>query len=323
MRLFKRGNTYYIEYRRGKKQSLGTSNKTEAAEIFKILQREYLENKLLQFQGKDRKRLSEFKDEYLKFRATNHPSKTVLADKSAIQKALDLFGNIYFSSISVKHLDQYKAYLRNSGLQYSSCNVNIRHFKTALKFAHRWKYHSEDMSSHLKQYKVPRKKKVFCTPLEVQLLIYQAQPYDVMKYAIPIQAFTGCGRAEICESILIDHDSIVFTRVKTRNQYSVKIHPKLKPYLEGLPMGINKIVPWKHTRTYSKHFEKIAIKAGLPHITPHALRRSLGQFLFEAGTDWKTIAKILGHSDDGETARRQYSQNTEDLEIQAINNLPI
>jgi site-specific recombinase XerD len=44
-------------------------------------------------------------------------------------------------------------------------------------------------------------------------------------------------------------------------------------------------------------FKKIGRKAGLPHVTVHALRHSFGAHLRMAGVNLSDIADLLGHKD--------------------------
>ena len=68
MRLFKRGDTYYVEFQRGKKRSLKTGNKKEAEAIFNQLRREWLAGRLIQLDSSKNVSLGEFTKEYLKHR---------------------------------------------------------------------------------------------------------------------------------------------------------------------------------------------------------------------------------------------------------------
>jgi integrase len=54
---------------------------------------------------------------------------------------------------------------------------------------------------------------------------------------------------------------------------------------------------------FSKHFAKVAARAGVPDITFHDLRRHVGTLLINAGERLDVVSKLLGHSTVAVTQR--------------------
>lgn len=60
-------------------------------------------------------------------------------------------------------------------------------------------------------------------------------------------------------------------------------------------------------------FQAAAARAGLEHVTPHALRRSVATWLAEDGAEVRQIAAVLGHSDSRTTERVYIKRRAEAL----------
>ena len=106
------------------------------------------------------------------------------------------------------------------------------------------------------------------------------------------------GNTEVMDSIAIGPDSITWKRVKTGVPKTESISVELKKYIAHLPLGIQRVVPWKNERTYNTHFTKVLKAAGMSDmgLSPHKFRHILADHLLSKGVDIKTISEILGHS---------------------------
>jgi integrase len=58
-------------------------------------------------------------------------------------------------------------------------------------------------------------------------------------------------------------------------------------------------------------FRRAAVKAGLPKVTFHDLRRSCASMMIEAGVDLYVVSKLLGHSSVQVTQQRYAWMQTE------------
>jgi site-specific recombinase XerD len=56
------------------------------------------------------------------------------------------------------------------------------------------------------------------------------------------------------------------------------------------------------TRTIQRVIEALSIRAGIPHVNPHAIRHAFATHLLDGGADIFTISKLLGHETVNTTA---------------------
>jgi len=315
----KNGN-YYVTFRRGCHRSLKTKDKSTAERIFRDLEREHLRGRLIKIEKNELKLFNDFKNEYLNIRKEK-AANTQRADKLALEKFQQLFGNKPMAHITPKKLDEFRAFLKASGLQESSCNNHIRHLKIALKKAIRWNYISKNPMEDFKQFKIDKRKPVFMSREEVKFFLNVAGDYcPEMQTAIALQYYTAMGRAEVTSAMNIGEQVITFKRIKTKKMVNMPIADALRPYINRLGKGIKKLFPWKDPRTYSKHFTEICKLAELTGITPHKVRHTFATHLLDAGIDLKTISELMDHSSISITSEF-YAHLMEGKKKQAVNSL--
>lgn len=321
MRLWKRENEiFYITFKRGDHRSLKTKDSVLAQKTFNEIEKEYLAGRLRRIEKSELKLFADFIVEYLNVRREKEKN-TQRADRLALEKFQQFLGNRPMAHITPKKLDQFRAFLKASGLMESSCNNHIRHLKVALKKAIKWGYLKTNPMEEFKQYKVDKRKPVFMTKEEVKFFINIAGDYcPEMQTAIAVQYYTGMGRAEVTNVMNIGTDVIIYKRVKTKKMISVPIADALRPYIKHLGIGIKKLLPWKNPRTYSKHFAEICKLAGLTGISPHKIRHTFATHLLDAGVDLKTIQELMDHSSIHITSEF-YAHLTEGKKKQAVNKL--
>lgn len=323
MRLWRhRNGNYYVTFQRGKHKSLGTKDKEHAERIFKALQKEYLHGRLIFLDKKHQILFKDFMEEFLNYRKGCKAHSTFCADRLAIGKFYNFLGNKPLSHINIKKLDEFKSYLLSSKIKKSSVNCHIRHFKIALRHAAKWDYiKDKTFLGDFKQVKVDKSKPVYMTEDDVKKLFAAARKYPIpeMLTAIAIMVYTGCSRAEITSQMFFEEDAISYKRVKTGARVRCPISDELKPYLLNLSRGLHRIIKWKHPRTFSKHFERIAKLAGL-NISPHKIRHTFATHLLNKGEDLKTIQELLGHASMAITAEF-YAHLQEQTKKKAVNKL--
>jgi len=302
MRLWQRSNgLWYVTFYRGKHQALKTKDAIQAKLIFKKLEREYLQGRLIRLEKGEFKLLGDFIAEYLETRK-GKAKNTYRADKLALSKFLDFYGNKPMFGITSKKMSQLRASLDSSKLKPRSRNNYIKHLRGAIKKGMKWGYIQGNPLDEIKQFKIDEQKADFMTREEVSMLLNAADKYPEMRIAIALQVYTGMSRAEIMSAMTFEDNRIIYKRVKTGTMIIVPVAPGLRPYINHL-QGIRRIIQWKNPRTYSKHFEMIVKEAGLQGVTPHKLRHTFASMLLHEGVDIQTISELLGHKDSNITAK--------------------
>jgi integrase len=305
MRLWqrKKGQCWYVDFYRGKSISLKTTDETRAKIIFKKLEREYLTGRLIRLEKGELKLLGDFIKEYLDTRK-GKAKNTYRADKLALSKFLDFYGNKPMFGITKNVMARFRSYLESSALKPRSRNNYIKHLRLAINSAMDWEYVKGNPLKKLKQFKVDESKYDFLKKDDINRLLNAAAKYPEMRTAIAIQVYTGMSRAEVISAMGFEQDSITYKRIKTGKHISVPIAQALRPFISHL-QGIQRVVTWKNPRTYSKHFEMIVREAGLEEkgITPHKLRHHFATELRKKKVPIETISKLLGHEDVSITAK--------------------
>lgn len=123
-------------------------------------------------------------------------------------------------------------------------------------------------------------------------LLADAASHNV-RVAIWVAIYTGCRRGEICAIKAGDIGDDVITleagMTKTQRHRMIPIIPPLRPWLAFLPLQIS-------AKGIEGGFRNARIKAGLPDITFHDLRRSCATMMLASGVPMHVISKLLGHS---------------------------
>lgn len=338
MRLFKRGQVWYVELRRGRKMSLGTTDKVEADRLVKKIKAQDLEDRLKKLDLGPGKRLSEFTKEYLAHRTATVAHTTVQEDRLALKELLDCFGNLRMERLD-RNIEDFRAHVAMRFKNAWTRNKVMRHVKTALKYARRRGYCSPPLED-LKAFPVDMSKPIYLERHEVSRFIawargehgqiralkqgkreeYSHVNHAVMGVAVPIMFYTGISRAEICSPLAIYPDKIQYRRQKTGRLITVPVAEGLRPHIAHLPRGLQRVVLWQNLRTLSWHFRMIAEASGYPHITPHKVRHTFATLLVEEGVPLETVSELLGHSDISVT-KRFYAHISDRNKRAAVNTL--
>lgn len=131
-----------------------------------------------------------------------------------------------------------------------------------------------------------------------------------VRAAIWIAIYTGCRRGEILALQEKDiGESTLLLRAgntKTLKARTVPIVAPLRPWLEHVPLPIN----FEGLKT---GFRRARIKAKMPDVTFHDLRRSCATLMIQAGVDLYVVSKLLGHSSVAVTQARYGYLHTQQI----------
>jgi integrase len=167
---------------------------------------------------------------------------------------------------------------------------------------------------------------------------------DIEPWFIPHMTFlfyTGARRSELCRLRWCDVEAdtsgnsvVVLRSRKGRTGRTVErripVHPMLAPILKAMRMlrrpkpesfvfltctGI----PFETPAGINKAFDKVAAAAGLPHLTPHDVRRTFASTLLEREVSDHLITNMLGHVD--KRMLKVYAVVDDALRMSAINKI--
>lgn len=222
-------------------------------------------------------------------------------------------------------------------------------------FAHavQWKYITENPAVSAITPKRERVEFATWTP-EQELRFLHAAADHRWYVGYLLSAMTGMRRAEVCglrwENVHLDSGSLDVrtTRLEIGSRIVDKPSPKSKHGRRTIPLDAGvvrvlraELLRQKETRlalgeawqdsgfvvvnadgsgirpnVYSQTFKRIVRRLDLPDVRLHDLRHTWGTLAVAAGTDPKTVSKMLGHATVGFTLDR-YTHGTDDAERQA------
>lgn len=295
MRLFKRGKTWYIEFKRGSKRSLGTGDEREARRLFKIAKAEYLKGKLVQLDT-ERVSVQEFVDQYLETRF-DVAELTLKKDRFSFNVLLECVPpNLPLKAFGEKEISKLKMVCLAKGIKKVSINSYLRHIRTGLNWA--FKNGMIEKPIEIELLKLPDRLPRTLTRSESNLIRSYALKNDFELYRmIEFALWTGCRREEILRltwpDMKGDHVRIIGKGGKER------VIPLLGGAIEAAGEGkdIGPVFEPMHIDTITHRFKKIARACGMEDVTFHTLRHSSATRMVESGIRLEIIQKILGHSD--------------------------
>lgn len=300
MRLFKRENgIYYVEFKRGKKMSLKTKDKSEAIRLFNKLKRQYLEGKLLHL-IKDGKNIlfSTYLKEFLEWSESYHRWQTYYMNRHISNKFIQAVGDKFLSAYKKRDLDLYVQRLRQEKFKPSSINIHIRHIKAIFNKAVEWEYLQVNPFSNYKGVKQQEKPPRFLTKEEIKK-IEQVIDDESLLFLFRFLIYTGARRGEALgltyKDIDLKNNLITFKETKTYRSRSVPIHPVLREEFEKRKNNVGRVFPYRADYVTHK-LKKYFIKAGLEDVRVHDLRHTFASQLAMNGVDLRTIQKLLGHT---------------------------
>lgn len=304
MRLYQRDNgIWYIEYSRGHKISLKTTNKLLAIRQFNKLEQDTIKDKVAQLERKKLHPLGKYAEEYILSRSSKADN-TQRIDRESFNKLIDYIGAATpIQIITRKQADSFIQYLQDSaGLSPVTINIALRHIKAAFKKAIEWEYLNKTPFAYTKELKIKNALPKALTIEQVQALLSAIEDQQD-KELILTYLYTAGRRTEIARLRWQDvkqYDKGWLIELK-ETKSSVRIIPmadKLADILIPRKQHIGAIFPkWYYqSREVSRMFRKYADKAGLKNVKLHDLRHTAATFMILHSVDIRTVQSILGHS---------------------------
>lgn len=147
---------------------------------------------------------------------------------------------------------------------------------------------------------------------------------------ILIALYTGARKSAILglrwtqidlERRLIDFNEIGRERTK-KGRSRIPIPKRLMTFLRiaqkrGTPTGFVLNDGGRPVGDIKKLFERLAMAAWMPDVTPHTLRHTAASWMVQRGVSFPIVARYLGHS-DSRTTERVYAHHAPDYLLSAI-----
>jgi integrase len=181
----------------------------------------------------------------------------------------------------------------------ATINRSLGTLSKALRLAWKLKRVPHDYSVHIERLPENNQRDTVLSLQEVDRLADCASAQ--VRAAIWIAIYTGCRRGEILalEAKDIGESTLLLRagNTKTLKARTVPIVGPLRPWLAYIPLPIN----FEGLKT---GFRRARVKAGMPGVTFHDLRRSCATLMIQAGVDLYVVSKLLGHSSVAVTQKR-------------------
>lgn len=304
MRLFQRNGTFYVEYYRGKKQSLETKDKDVAKDLYLGLKKEYLKGKLFQFDRYKTITLGEFRKDYVKNYRTGLAAKTTRQDELSLRMLSEIVGDsTYLVTFSAKtdkktKIEDFKTALLARKVKPTSINSYLRHIKKAFNEAVEAGLMKK--APKIKMLPVGKRLLKILYPAQIDQLLNKAKEGDVNEWLYyMLILWTGARREEAAGAdwsrINLEHDTIHFIG-KGNHERTVTLLRPIKEALEPLKKDLGPVFPCQHLDTYTHHFKARVRSLGVEDIHLHNLRHTAATYMLKSGIDIKTISRILGHA---------------------------
>jgi site-specific recombinase XerD len=258
-------------------------------------------------------KLSEFRDEYIKYTATNRTNKYAKSIKLSFRQLMNYTKDVYLHNVTPRILDQFIAQ-RFSTAPWSAL-MYYRTLKAAFSKAVVWGYIEENP---LKKIKAPKQKKslpVFISKSDLEKII-QHTPTKLLQDIFNTAFYSGMRLGEILNLVW---DCIDFNRgviiIKNINGFVTKSKKErvipmnnrlldlfLNRYQTSKMVSNNdyifyRVLGVKLNEDYvSKQFKKAVRSAGLSDdIHFHTLRHSFASNLIQKGASIYVVKELLGH----------------------------
>jgi integrase len=180
-------------------------------------------------------------------------------------------------------------------------DATVKNRLALLKAACRWGWKKHDMcdtdpTARMQMPSVRNERHVYASRQQVGRLARACDRRDLR--ALILAAFyTGMRLGEL-QRVVPDGNRLILADTKNGERRVIPAHPKLRR------LGILKMLPFTAPKiTLQRSYQRVRVRAGLPHIRIHDLRHTAASEMINAEVDLFTVGAVLGHKDPRSTKR--------------------
>ncbi len=228
MRLFKKGNIYYIDYSdaSGKRhrESTGTGNKKLAEQIAAKREVETLEHKKMGIKPVRSVMLSDFIGEYLAMAEANKVPAAVTVDRIALKNLLEKVGDKSLDEIDEGDIERYKIE-RLKEIAPATVHREMNTIKNMFRIAHRRNQTKRNPTKFVKKPQEPPGRVRYLSKDEIPLLLKECKKNPYLYLFVIIALNTGMRKGEILglkwEDIDFENNLIHLEKTKNRERADI------------------------------------------------------------------------------------------------------
>lgn len=328
MSVYKRGNTWYIDYYdqygRRHRESVGR-NKRQAEQVLAKRKAQVVENEFFDVKKREKITLAEMATIYMK--NYSEPSKkSHWRDKISLKNILSVLGNKYLHEVISLDIEKYKA-KRLKEVKGSTINRELACLKSIYNKAMEWGKIDRNPVTKVKLFRENNGRIRFLNQQEMKRLISTAANH--LKPIIIIAVNTGMRKSEILnlkwEDIDFNQKIITIRNSKHGDKREVPMNSIVYDILWDLSQGKSNdsflfTKPGgRRLRDIKSSFKGAVKRANIKNFRFHDLRHTFASHLVMQGSDFKTVQELMGHKTIQMTLR--YSHLSPDHKRKAVEDL--
>ena len=228
------------------------------------------------------------------------------------------FGKIEtFKDVTVKNIQEFDMFMEEQGLKNSSIKLYHSKMIRVIHKAIEDGYKIENPYQNIKTRRAAKGKLKYLEEEDLRKIIDYNPKYKIEQYVRDLfvfQAHTGLAYADAIKvsrgdiKIIQGKKYIVDKRIKTNQEYSIRLFPEAEQILEKHNYNLRFI----HYATYNLRLKKMAKIVGVREdLSSHMARHTFATIALNRGVPLAIVAKMLGHSSTQCTEiYAQYLQST-------------
>ncbi|MHB1665240.1 MAG: tyrosine-type recombinase/integrase [bacterium] len=316
MRLYKRGNIWWCEFRADKKHyqhSCKTKDKKLAEEVAAALQADIVRNKFdIPAKFKVVKSFLDTWKEYLK--NLNNSKKTIEDKNDNSKHFLNIFENKNITGIQLEHIKTYQLQRKfeilslpkniskkESEISFRSVNIEISTLNHFFNFCIEKGYIDKNPATGIKKLNELSRLKTL-SDSDIQKLIAGATN-KLTRDLITFLIYTGCRKGEALnlkwDNVDLQNNVIAIKGTKTKYDRYIPIHTQLKELLSGIKKNQDCLYLFndngRKLGDFRRSFKTACRNAGLKDMRIHDLRHVFASKMVMNGTSLYITGELLGH----------------------------